>query len=412
MSYQETFPIPVEWLCEMDESIAETVARWAEQEVAGGRLEHREEYDPFLLSAIRKLFVDIGCQSMLFPENTGGGGLCTPAALITCVAVLEQVGIADTGIAFLLANTFTLQSTFLTEPHGSEDLASEFAPVFCEGTEPVLCSLVLPGYGDALGEAVHGFSGLPCQVTASRSDGQWALSGYRVRPQCSGATAGLFGFIFEGEGGEPAMGLVSSGSEGLSVGEPFRKTGLAPSINADLDLVDVPVPESRVASAGSDRYREMLSWYYACCSAACLGSMLACYEILKEWCDTRVIKGKGHVFKENPLVASLIGEIGGRTGAARILTWNLARILSRPDLYGPAGGQPVFATATAVFKQVSRSVMLSIDNAMELMASAGYATEWNLERYWRDVKTMETYVVPETVAETDMARHYFGLNEL
>jgi alkylation response protein AidB-like acyl-CoA dehydrogenase len=56
--------------------------------------------------------------------------------------------------------------------------------------------------------------------------------------------------------------------------------------------------------------------------------------------------------------------------------------------------------------------MKSIDNAMELMASAGYATEWNLERYWRDVKTIETYVVPETAALTDMARHYFDLKRL
>jgi alkylation response protein AidB-like acyl-CoA dehydrogenase len=87
-------------------------------------------------------------------------------------------------------------------------------------------------------------------------------------------------------------------------------------------------------------------------------------------------------------------------------------MLSRPEVYGPTGGKAMYATATAVFKQVSRAAMLSIDNAMELMASAGYATEWNLERYWRDVKTMETYVVPETAALTDMARHYFDLKRL
>jgi alkylation response protein AidB-like acyl-CoA dehydrogenase len=56
--------------------------------------------------------------------------------------------------------------------------------------------------------------------------------------------------------------------------------------------------------------------------------------------------------------------------------------------------------------------MQAIDNTMELMASAGYATEWNLERYWRDVKTVETYVIPETVAQTCMARQYFNLKKL
>jgi alkylation response protein AidB-like acyl-CoA dehydrogenase len=56
--------------------------------------------------------------------------------------------------------------------------------------------------------------------------------------------------------------------------------------------------------------------------------------------------------------------------------------------------------------------MEAMDNTMELMASAGYATEWNLERYWRDVKTLESCVLPETVAQTDLARHYFDLKEL
>jgi len=46
------------------------------------------------------------------------------------------------------------------------------------------------------------------------------------------------------------------------------------------------------------------------------------------------------------------------------------------------------------------------------MASAGYATEWNIERYWRDVKTIQTYMVPEPQARIDMARHCFGCETL
>lgn len=81
MRYQELFPIPVEWIEDVDESIAATVAGWAEREVLQGRLEHREDYDDFLLPAIRKLFVDIGCQAMPWPEDTGGEGLPLPTRL-------------------------------------------------------------------------------------------------------------------------------------------------------------------------------------------------------------------------------------------------------------------------------------------------------------------------------------------
>jgi alkylation response protein AidB-like acyl-CoA dehydrogenase len=140
--------------------------------------------------------------------------------------------------------------------------------------------------------------------------------------------------------------------------------------------------------------------------------LLATYDIIKEWGDTRVIKGKGQVFKENPLVASLLGEIGGKMAMGRLLTFNAARLLSAPNLYGPAGSPPVATAATAAFKLAARGAMEAMDNTMELMASAGYATEWNLERYWRDVKTLESCVLPETVAQTDLARHYFDLKEL
>jgi alkylation response protein AidB-like acyl-CoA dehydrogenase len=405
MRYQELFPIPVEWIGDDDESMAATVAGWSEREVVSGRLEHREDYDDLLLPAIRRLFVDIGCQAVPWPEESGGGGLSSPDAAVTFAVILEQAASADTGISFLLANTLALQSAFGIEPHRDEELLSELAPAFCGGREAV-CSLVLPSYGE--GTSNRSFYGLEYQVAAAREGAEWVLSSGCARPQCSGGTARFFGVAFAQEDGTPAVALVPSDAEGLSAGKPFKKTGLAASVNADIMLDGVRVPAGHVLLAGEDRFREMLCWYYMCCSTVCSGAMLASYGILKEWGDTRVIKGKGQVFKENPLVASLMGEIGGRTATSRILTYALARMLSRPDIYGPA----VYATSTAVFKQVSRAAMLSINNAMELMASAGYATEWNLERYWRDVKTLETYVVPETAALTDMARHYFDLKRL
>jgi len=405
MRYQELFPVPTEWVQDVDEAMAETVARWAEQEVMAKRLEYREDYEKLLLPAMSKLFLDIGLQAMLWPEEAGGGGLSSPSAAMTVTAMLEQAGRADTGIAFLLANTFALQSTFGIEPHRNEALLGELTPLFSEGREVSVGALVLPAYGNGSGGERPSFSGLDYQVTAWRKDGRWVLKGEQVRPQCSGATAGIFGVVFALDDGTPAIGLVPSGVTGLSAGETFKKTGLAASVNADLVFKDV---ESYVVMTGPDGVKEMLCWYYMGCSAACVGALFASHEILKEWGETRVIKGKGHIFKDNPLVAALMGQIGSRIAINRILTYNLARMLSKPDLYGPAGSQAIYATATAIFQQVSRSAMQSIDNSMELMASAGYATEWNLERYWRDVKTIETYVIPETVAQTGMAEHYFG----
>ena len=410
LKYQDLFPVPTEWVGDADLSLAETLAAWGEREVKDGRLEHREDYEGLLEPAMRRLFVELGLGSMLLPEESGGGGCTEPGAAMTCAVALESVGSADTGLAFLLANTLAVQAALAVEPGGDEALSGAMAEVFCTDV-PAVASLVLPAYGaGSVGRAR--FNGLDHQVSAEKNNGAWTLKGKDVRPQCSGATADLFAVTFAGDDGAPALALVGSTDKGLKVGRPFKKTGLAASVNADLDFDGVAVTAASVIPLGPGGMRELLSRYYSGCAAACMGALLAAYEIIREWGDTRVIKGKGQVFKENPLVASLMGEIGAAMATDRLLTYDLARLLSRPDLYGPPGSPAMFATATAVFKQVSRSGMRALDNVMELMASAGYATEWNLERYWRDVKTIEAYVVPDTAAQVDMARHYFDLETI
>ncbi len=411
MKYQELFPVPVEWLREVDLSLASTVGAWAEAEVMAGRLEHREDFDALLMPAMRKLLIDIGLQSVLWPEEMGGGGLDSADAAVTLAAVCEQVGRADTGIAFLLANAYALQSAFALEPARNLEVLESAAPVIC-GSEVALSALVLPAYGTAGGSRGRDFFGLQYQASADADGDGWSLAASRARPQCAGALAAFFGVAAEAAEGGPGLFMVPSGTPGVTAVEPFKKTGLAASVNADIELDAVKIPSFGLVAEGDDAVRGVISWYYTLCSAVCCGALLASYDILKEWVDTRVIKGKGQVFKENPVVASLLGEIGSRTGTARVLSYNAARMISMPGTYGPAGSGALAATATAVFKTVARDAMESIDNTMELMGSAGYATEWNLERYWRDVKTLESYVVPETVALTDMARHYYGLMEL
>ena len=45
---------------------------------------------------------------------------------------------------------------------------------------------------------------------------------------------------------------------------------------------------------------------------------------------------------------------------------------------------------------------------MELMGSAGYAREWHLERYWRDVKSVQSCLGGRVLSGMHVARHYFG----
>jgi alkylation response protein AidB-like acyl-CoA dehydrogenase len=489
--HEERFPIPADCVGEEGDLLARSVARWADEEVIAARHGHGEDHEALLAPALRRLMVEVGLRDLLWPDGdeAGGGGeggegeggvgegeagaesdtgdagdAGELARASTCAAVLEQVGRADTGLALQVATTWALQRRVpaALQPHLSErgDAAA----------------LVLPGYGgqrpgepphegSAAERAAHqapgaGLHGLRAQVTARPRGDRWVLEGREVRPLGSGLDAGCFGVIAEvggavgdKEGGAdgdgaaqgaprgPALFAVPGAAAGLSRGAALRQTGLRGCRNTDLQLEGVALQAGFCLAAGPEgaqALRELWSWTLLGSAAAGTGALLAAHTILDDWADSRVIKGKGQHFKDNPLVGALLGDVGGEIAASRLLLYGLARLMEPGRGSGAgsdaragdgaragggagagagagggfAGSAAGLATATTVARRVLRSAMDALDWTMELMASAGYATEWQLERYWRDVKTLSAATGLETAGRLDQARHYFGCENL
>jgi alkylation response protein AidB-like acyl-CoA dehydrogenase len=399
MKDQQRFPIPDPWLSDETVMLTDSVARWAQREVVAKRSAHREDFEALHRPALRSLMEQVGVQDLFWGVD-GEERL----SAITLAAVLEQVGRADTGLGVILANTAVIQRCM--PPRSRPNLSERGA----------LGGLVLPGFAAGpspevsrgpTAATVASLHGLTPQVRAEAVDGGWKLEGRAVRPQCHGARATYFGLVAEVDN-EPALFVVKAAAKGLRVGEPFLKTGLGASDNADLELRGVVVDPDSLVVRGGPGYRELLAWYYLGCAATASGALLAMHQILNDWCDSRVIKGRGQRFKDNPLVGATLGEIGGLVGTGRILVYHLAR---RLDTAGGAD-EADHATAVATTRTVVGGAMEGLDRAMELMASAGYATEWNLERYWRDIKTLSTYLMLQTVGPAVLAHHYFGCRNL
>ncbi len=417
MKNLELFPFPKEGIGDMETSLARSLNQWAEKEVIGKRLELREDYEGLIHPALKKLLVDIELQKVIWPEKYGGAGQNTTDVAHLLALALEQVGRADTGIGFVCSCIFALQSTIALGPDANDRLCQKFGPDFCESGEPFICSLVLPLYGDPCIGTEDNLFGRRFQTVAKKSDGDWTLSGTRVRPINSGVNAKVFGAVCSvdsstGDEGEPSLILIRSDTDGLARGRTHKETGLAASLNTELNLENVKVPEANLVWTGLDRYKSMLSWLYLCLGATSVGSLFAVYEILREWGDTRVIKGRGQIFKENPLTASLMAEVAKEISICRILLHNLAGTLARPETYGSAGGDYAFITATTAAHHILGASEKATNNAMELMGSAGYAKEWNLERYWRDLKTMQLVIGADAIARMDIARYYYQCQTL
>jgi alkylation response protein AidB-like acyl-CoA dehydrogenase len=402
MSDLDLFLYPRNRLQAADLDLAVSLNGLVEKEVVAKRLELKEDYDGLIAPSLAKLMVEVGLQKMFWHNE--------PAASYTIAAALEQIGRADTGLAFLTAHSLALQAAIAAKGNYQEELCTEVAPLFCEGEEPLIVSFVLPAFSEE--DGAPEWMGKGIQVKAKGGPEGWTLNGKSVRPTCSGADAGLFGVLCAVEGEEPAFILVPGDTPGLSRGEEFLKTGLAASRNADLDFSNVKVPAMNCAWRGDEGLFRLLSWYYLGLAAAGVGALLADYEIIKEWGDNRVIKGRGQIFKENPLTGALMGEIAKEIAVDRLLVYDLAGILAEPEGYGSTGSLAVFTSALMLVHHIYVSAEYTIHRTMELMASAGYAKEWQLERYWRDVKTVQCYLGAYELAKHDFARWFYQAKTL
>ncbi len=407
----ELFIYPKNRLHQTDLDLAASLHDLAQREIVDKRLEFKEDYDKLLKPSLAKLMVEMGLQRMFWPESLGGEEHNGPEASYTVVAALEQVGRGDIGVSFLVAHSLALQAALAMRENLNQEACARFAPLFCEGKDPVIVSFLLPVFGDD-GKA-PAWRGKAFQVRAMSKNGVWKLEGKGVRPTCSGVDAQLFGAwcAVDGED-QPAFILVPGDASGITRGPEFKKTGLAASRNAEVNLAGVEVPAENCLFRGELEYRRLLSWFWLGLSATTVGGLLAAYQILKEWGDNRVIKGKDSVFKENPLTGALMGEIAQDISMSRLLAYDLAGILADPGTFGDAGSEGVNTYALMIVHQNLATAERAIHRTMELMASAGYAKEWQLERYWRDLKTVQCYLGSHELAKHDFSRWFYGARTL
>ncbi len=394
---------------EADISMVQSLRKWAESEVVDKRLELKEDYERLLKPAMQKLFVDMEMQKLLWSEEDGGAGHNRADVIFTHVRALEEIGRADTGIGFITAATFALCTTFALESTMNKQLCAKFAPLFCGGGEVITGALVLPLYGAESSSAALDYRGKYLQAAAKKEDGGWVIEGERVRPFNAGADAALVGALCYLEG-EKEPGFIVFGADDAGVernGAPLKTTGLAASRNAPLKFDRVRVPAENLVFRGDKGYRRMLSWLYTGIGAVTVGSLFAAFEIIKEWGNTRTIKGTGKIFKDNYLTAALMAEISHEILLSRLLIQRLAQMFTLEENDNKNKEEKLYITSLSTVAHVTAAAEKAINNIMELMGSAGYATEWNLERYWRDVKTMQVHLGNWELNKMELAQYFY-----
>lgn len=401
-----SLPISNQGITDEQLAFARTVRTWAEREVMGQRQSLREDFDRLLRPALRSLLLDLGLQHHLWPEAQGGDGADPAQAAPTLALALEQAGRADTGLGFV-ASACLAPAAVIAASRDDERIAG-LAPLFCRRDREVLLGLILPALGQRDRDPQPLVEGRELQARARLDGDEWIVDAENARPFSCGLDADLFAVLcrLEGADASPGLILVPADRPGIRRGERLLQTGLAPSRGATVTLADVRVPQGHLAASGLEAYRALRTWLCLGLAATCSGALLAAREILGGWAESRVIKGRGQRFVDNPLCAAQMADLVQRSALVRIALLDLARLLAeRPH---EAGEEPVYLSALSVAHHTAAMAETGLNQTMELMASAGYATEWNLERYWRDIKTLQAHLGAEVLDRMAVARYCFG----
>ncbi len=407
----ELFVYPKELVDEESKRIIHLVEQWANKEIISKRQEYRENYEKLYIEKRKSLNLTIGLQRLTLPEEHGGFGWNSPANAPGIVSILAEIGRADAAIGVVSAVKYTIFAAISMLPNLDKVLCDALAPMYC-AEELKTPSLILPGAGET-GQETPLFSGRSILATVEPDGEGYAVNGKNLRPVNSGAVADLFCVVCADTLGRPRIALIPGDDVNVVRGKTLLETGLNASANTDVSFNRVRIPKSYVITR-EGVVEEIYTWLNLLLGGVSVGAGMNFFEVVGDWSETRTIKG-GYIMKENPLCASVLADVADEVFTSRLLLYNLAHIMSKPDDWGYSGSQRVYTFSQIIGSQVQQKVMRAINRGLELMGSAGYSKEWHVEKHWRDVKTIQSYlcgVGAEAPVKMDTARFFFDCKEI
>jgi len=415
----EDFTRPLENISPMDDPLGRIVRDWAEKYVIPYRRKFDEDYvdHKFIEPAFDKLMGEMGLQRVLFPEDMGGWGFGRSDHVGTSMyRIMEEVARADSGMAVAYGVVYWPLLMISVEPHINRELCAEFAPMFCDTEKAVFAANAMtePQGGSDI-ENMEILGGSTIQTTAVLDGDEWVINGHKLWPTNSGGVCNLFGVVCTTNPGSRdindfAFIFVPACTPGCTQGPPYQKAGMAADKNGDIWFENVRVPKSyRAHGPGLDAlyFKEMVTLGNMASTAFVGGVLLNVYERLYEFVTETTYKGQP--LKEHDAVAALLADIVRDVEIVRIVGYQNARMVDRPDIYGPRWSDEQVAKAR-LYKYWSADVgMDTLGKAMNLMSNYGADRDWDIEKHWRDLKIVQLWLGGKQLGQVEAARWFWDI---
>lgn len=334
----------------------------------------------------------MGLLGLVIPETYGGAGVDALSAAIA----IEELGWADGGTALSVAAHNGLGCAPIAL-FGDEDQKQRWLPNLATG-EAGLGALALtePDAGSDLAGGVS---------TKAEQDGNdWVINGSKAWITNASVASVIITLCRTGPVGESnslTLIVVPADAEGLHIHPPEKKMGVRASPTHALTYENVRVPLGyTLGNVGEGLYQTLqtLDGGRVSIGALSVGLAQAAFEEAARYAKERQSFGKK--LADHQAIQWMIADAAVQIEAARMLVYRAAWLKESGEFYNKeAAMAKLFASEMA--EQVSR-------NAMQILGSYGYSSEYPVERIYRDARLMTIGEGTSEVQRMVIAKRVFG----
>ena len=347
--------------------LLDSIDRFMAQHLPPAEVRRRdEEADPPY--HLLPLMGEMGLLGITTSEADGGLG----GDWQTLVLAQERMGY-HAFMAVALLNRVTCFGLESIRAGGSAQQRQTLIPKLISGEAAFSLALTEPGAGSDAGGII---------TRATKVDGGWRINGRKT--WISGAESATF-MVTACRTGEEKRGtrgvtmfLIPPDAAGISM-TPLAKVGNNCSLSWDIGFEDVFVPDDAVlgeVGKGFSILRDTLKYARAGLAASVTGVAQAAVDCALSHAKER--RQFGRSIGSFQTISHRLADMQTAVDLSRLLVSRLAGAID--------GGEDCTRLAAQAKLVATEALHRVTDDGMQIMASAGYAAESDMQRYWRDAR--------------------------
>lgn len=348
-------------LSDIQKQIQQTFRDFSEKKIkpVAAKLDEEKKFPGELFKQVGEL----GFYGMRYPESAGGSGL---DIVSYSLAVIE---LAKGSLSLAAACTMqSLMGTYFLYRFGDKEIKEKYFSEALKGNKTGGICMTEPGSGSDL---------MSIKTIAKVTGDGFILNGQKTWVT-SAPVADFFTVLARTDNNEQlSVFFVPANLKGVQVGKSIEKMGVRASVTSEVGFDDVILPKNYLLGAigeGTKCLREILAEIRIMTAALAIGVASAAYEDALEYAKTRVQFGKP--IGKFQAIQSKFADMAVKLETAKHYVL-YAATLSDKNL--PRQKEAMIAKLYA--SECSVSIC---DEAARVLASYGYASEYNIERYLRD----------------------------